>query len=85
MESAAVNYAKHGQQKVELLYFWLHIDGERTHIRTYYSHGARECDDRLLHSMAEQLKLSKKQFCDLIDCVLSGETYVKTLGNEGYL
>jgi hypothetical protein len=61
------------------------VDGERIHIHTYYSHGARECDDHILGRMAKQLRLSRAQLNDLIDCRLSGEAYVEILRERGEL
>jgi isopenicillin N synthase-like dioxygenase len=66
-------------------YFWLHIDGKRKAIFTFYSHGARECGDPLLKMMAKQLKLSRKQFDDLVDCPLNGEGYLEILREGGHI
>jgi len=54
-----------------------------TRIFTFYSHGTHECNDRLLGKMAKQLKLSRAQLDDLIDCTLGEEAYVKMLRERG--
>jgi hypothetical protein len=61
------------------------VDGEETSIHTYYSHGARECDDHILAQMARQLKLSRAQLDDLIDCRMGGEAYAKMLSERGII
>ncbi|MDR2560639.1 MAG: hypothetical protein LBC63_02565 [Holophagales bacterium] len=61
----------------------LYVDGERTRIHTRYSHGARECDDYILGQMAIQLRLSRAQLNDLMDCAISGEAYVEMLRERG--
>ncbi|MDR2696883.1 MAG: hypothetical protein LBB40_00225 [Holophagales bacterium] len=66
-------------------YFWLHVNGERKAIFTFYSHSAKECGDPLLNHMAKQLKLSRRQFDELIDCALSKEAYVKILRDNDNL
>jgi hypothetical protein len=65
--------------------FQLCVDGERVGIRTYYSHGARECDDYILGLMSRQLLLSRSQLNDLIDCKMTGEDYVGLLKDRGDL
>jgi hypothetical protein len=57
--------------------------GSKAAVRTYYSHGAKECDDYILGQMAIHLKLSRAQLDDLIDCTLSGESYVEILRGQG--
>jgi hypothetical protein len=65
--------------------FQLYVGGKKIGIRTYYSHGAKECDDYILAQMARQLMLSRAQLNDLIDCQMSGEAYVEMLRNRGDL
>jgi predicted RNA binding protein YcfA (HicA-like mRNA interferase family) len=53
--------------------------GKKTRVFTKTSHGSREIDDGLLRLMARQVKLSKADFDDLIDCPLDRNTYEKKL------
>jgi predicted RNA binding protein YcfA (HicA-like mRNA interferase family) len=53
-----------------LIYF---IDGKKSSIFTVVSHGKKEISDDLMHKMAKQMKLSYKQFCDVVDCPMSKE------------
>jgi hypothetical protein len=66
-------------------YFWLYVDGRKAEIFTYTSHGAHECGDHILARMAGQLKLSRRQLDDLLDCPLSGEAYVEMLRGNGHI
>lgn len=59
--------------------YYLHVGGRRTVIRTKVSHGEKEISDNLLSLMARQLKLTRKQLMDLVDCPLSFSDYVKHL------
>lgn len=49
--------------------------GRKTTVKTKTSHGQREISDDLLGKMAQQVKLSKGDFLDLVDCPLSREEY----------
>jgi hypothetical protein len=65
-------------------YFWLFIAGKRTSIRTFLSHGGTlDYGDDLLAKMKRQLKLSKAQLLDLVECRLTGEMYVEFLLKSG--
>lgn len=53
----------------------LHVNGKKTSIRTRISRGSKEYDDHLLGQMAKQVKLSKENLLQLIDCPLSEKEY----------
>ncbi|WP_148208140.1 type II toxin-antitoxin system HicA family toxin [Methanosphaerula palustris] len=59
------------------------IDGKKTSIFTFISHGKKEISDELMHKMAKQLKLSHEQFCELVDCSMNGETLREFYLDEG--
>ena len=59
--------------------FQLHVNGKKVSVNTFYSHGARECDDYILGRMAKQLRLSRALLDALIDCPLSTEAYIEVL------
>jgi len=63
----------------------LRIDGQRTNIYTYMSHGSKEIDNYLIREMSEQLKVNKKEFLEFIDCVMTQEEYVDILKNGNKL
>jgi hypothetical protein len=71
------------EERTHHLFFWLHVDGRRTDVYTFISHGAKECDNVLLALMARQLKLSRAQLDALIDCWMGGEGYVEALRGLG--
>jgi len=45
--------------------------GKKTGMTTWISHGKKEISDRLMGIMADQLKLEKEDFENLVDCNLS--------------
>lgn len=59
------------------------IDGKKTSIFTFISHGKKEISDDLMHKMARQLKLSHKQFCELVDCSMNGDALKEYYLEEG--
>jgi predicted RNA binding protein YcfA (HicA-like mRNA interferase family) len=60
-------------------YFHLFVDGAKTPVWTKVSHGEKEIHDGLLSAMARQMRLSKRQLGDFVDCPLSEEEYVRFL------
>jgi len=56
--------------------------GLRSDIRTRLSHqgGGSDIDDRLLAAMARQVKLTRRDFEQLVDCPLSREEYETKVG-----
>jgi hypothetical protein len=57
--------------------------GKKTRVFTKTSHGTREIDDGLLRLMARQVKLTKTDFDNLIDCPLDRDSYEKKLIEQG--
>ena len=64
-------------------------DGRFTRIRTKTSHGAsagkKDLDDTLLALMAEQCKLDRRGFADLVNCPMSQEDYESVLRAQGII
>ncbi len=65
--------------------FWFFHKGKRTSIRTRISHSLKEYSDPLLTQMAKQMKLTREELDDFVDCNLSGEGYLKTVNNKGFI
>lgn len=63
--------------------FWLVVNGKRTSIRTRYSHSDRQIEGGRIGQMSKQMKLSKRQFEDFVDCRLTGEAYAEMLIDAG--
>jgi hypothetical protein len=61
------------------------VDGKKTPIYTKISHGEREIRDKLLGVMARQLRLTRLQFLELIDCKLTEPEYVQLLRGASVL
>lgn len=59
------------------------LNGERTRVVTLTSHGAdSDLNDRVLAKMARQLRLTRRQFDDLIECRLSQADYEAMLRRD---
>ena len=65
-------------------YGWLVIDDIKI-LRVHYSHGKGEVYKKITNKIRGQLKLSQKDFQDLIRCPLTYDGYVKILEKKGYL
>ena len=66
-------------------YYHLHVDGKKTPVFTFVSHGEKEIHDGLLRQMAIQTRLPRARFLDLVDCPLSAEEYLKSLRDGGHI
>ena len=74
------------QDNKEHRMFYLYVDGLKTPIFTYTSHGGREIDDALLTLMRRELRLqTNRQARDLLICQMTGEDYVRWLREQGIL
>jgi hypothetical protein len=61
-------------------------NGHKTSIFTKISRGSRnEIDENLLGKMAQQCKLARKRFLDLVDCPMSRDEYETDLRQRGLI
>ncbi len=61
-------------------YYTFHTtSGVKTSVFTKVSHGAREISDNLLSKMSRQVRLSRSEFDELIDCTISRHDYEQKL------
>ena len=65
-------------------YGWLIVDDIKI-LRVHYSHGKGEIPGKVVHKIRGQLKLSEKDFINLIKCPLSRKEYLEILREKGYL
>jgi hypothetical protein len=65
--------------------FTYYFDGKKTSVRTRMSHGIDSYGDNLLSPVAKQLRLSKRQLEDFIECPLTAEKYADHLLNNKYV
>lgn len=63
----------------------LYVDGKKTPIHTMISHNRRPIPDNLLSSMARELRITRAELQDLIDCPLTEEAYVRILKRKGMI
>lgn len=61
-----VHKSKH---KIYILY----VNGKKTNVRTFVSHGIKEYGKTLVSKMRNQLYLSREEFDDLVSCPLTEE------------
>ena len=60
--------------------YTLYVDGKKTEIYTFISHGKKDYDDFLISKVKNQLRLqSKSEFQNLIECPMTKENYIKLL------
>ena len=65
-------------------YGWLVFKGKKV-LRVHYSHGKGDIPQRVSDKIRGQLKLTKKDFNDLVACPLSYEDYLAILKKKGFL
>ena len=65
-------------------FFYLCVDGKKTSVYTYISHGQSEHGDYLMSSVKKQLCFkSSKMAEDFFDCPLTKEKYILLLKDQG--
>ncbi len=67
-------------------FFYWTAEGKKTPVRTKTSHGGtKDLGDGLLKEMARQVRISKVQFLDLVDCPMNRDQYQQLLKDGDYL
>ncbi len=75
-------YPKKGRSKH--IKYTLFVEGKKTSIFTWISHGLDEYEDKLLNAMRKELHLETSQELEaLIECPMSGEALVSLLVKRG--
>ena len=59
------------------------VDNHETTIKTCVSHGSKDYGDNMLSKMAGQLKISYREYKDLIRCPIDYEMLVAILKEKG--
>jgi hypothetical protein len=65
-------------------YEWLVVDEKRI-FRVHYSHGKGDLSDKIMHKIRGQLKLSVKDFRNLVKCPLTYGGYLDILKRKGFI
>lgn len=67
----------------EILVLWAY--GKKTTVRTFLSRGTKEYKGRLESELKKQLRLTKEELYDLIECPLSESAYLAILEKNGHI
>ena len=65
-------------------YGWLVVEGKKI-LRVHFSHGSGDIPDKVTSKIRGQLKLSEKDFRDLIKCPLTYQDYIAILRGKGLI
>lgn len=65
-------------------YGWLIFKGKKI-LRVHYSHGKGDIPEKITSKIRGQLKLSEKDFKNLVDCPLTYEGYITLLKAKGVI
>jgi len=65
-------------------YGWFIFEGKKV-LRVHYSHGKGDVPGRVTDKIRSQLKLTRKDFRELIECPMSFEDYIAVLKRKGYI
>jgi hypothetical protein len=64
---------------------WFMVEGRRTSIHTWVSHGQKKLDDRLLRLISRELHLSRAELLKFVECEMSYEDYLRRMIDRGHL
>lgn len=67
------------------IFYYFYYNGKKSHLFTKMSHNPGDLDDYLLSRMAEQLKISKTEFIEFINCNLREEGLISIYLRDGEL
>lgn len=74
------------REKKHTHYVYFDLQNKLTTITTSISHNSKkDLGTPLISSMASQVKLTKNQFCQFVDCDLSQQQYEKILEDNNHL
>lgn len=65
-------------------YGWLTVNDKKI-LRAHYSHGKGDIPDKIMHKIRGQLKLSEKDFKNLVACPLTYDDYLAILKRKGLI
>ena len=67
-------------EKAHHQFYYLEVDGKKTTVKTYFSHGLKEYGDALMQLVKKQLRFTEtRQAEDFFDCPMTGAAYVALL------
>lgn len=72
-------------QENDHTYYFLHIEGGKTDIRTKVHHHRREYGDKLLGLVAREMRLTMRELGDFLECPLTRDEYIKRMRDRGHL
>ena len=75
-------FSRSNSRHEKYIFYW---EGKKTPVHTVISHGGNEYSDNLLGLVARQLKLTRGQLDNFVECPLTKEDYVILLQNGGHI
>lgn len=66
-------------------FYVFYVNGKKTNIKTFISHGKKEYRDALISAMKKQLHLSREEFDNLIACTLKEEMLIELYSKRGLI
>ncbi len=68
------------------LYYSLYVNGKKTGVFTYFSHGPKEYGAALMNQVRKQLKFASTDDAErFFDCPMSEQEYIKLLRDQNVL
>jgi hypothetical protein len=63
----------------------LAVNGRKTRIHTWFSHGRRKADDWLISQIAREMRLSRRELLAFLECAIGGEQYAQLMVERGHV
>lgn len=67
------------ERSTKHLHYFFYVNGKRTSVHTFLSHGNSPIGTPNIKRMSSQMKLSTEEFEDFVNCPLSQEKYTRHL------
>lgn len=69
--------------KQDHITYFLHINGRKTSVFVFWSHGDRELSEGIQGYIRREMHLTKKQFDSFVDCSLGKNQYAEIIESKG--
>lgn len=73
------NAGRSGRKRRPHVFYYFYYNGKQTSVKTHVSYSEKEYCDGVIKNFRHDMRISKKQLMDFVNCSLGEEEYAKIL------